>query len=246
MKLTKRKGFNFFRSYFDVYNELPDKDKVKFIDALLDRQFLNEKPTTLDGMAKFAYISQTNSIDSQVKGFIDKMNKLEPGVNPFFSTPTIGATVGSKNSELTPTLQVEEKGKEEVQEEVQEEEEEQPKIFSSEVMDCYFECLECFPISLCPSEKQTESWIETVEKLNRIEKIPFDQILKIVKWTRADSFWCKNFLSLTKLRKKNKEGIMNITVYYENLKSTKNNGQGQSRLSEEAQWALVDRAKGNQ
>ena len=29
MKLTKRKGFNFFRSYYDVYNELNDKDKAK-------------------------------------------------------------------------------------------------------------------------------------------------------------------------------------------------------------------------
>ena len=36
MKLTKRKGFNFFRSYFDVFNELEtDKDKVDFINALL-------------------------------------------------------------------------------------------------------------------------------------------------------------------------------------------------------------------
>ena len=44
MKLTKRKGFNFFRSYYDVYNELGDKDKVAFMDALLDRQFLGKKP----------------------------------------------------------------------------------------------------------------------------------------------------------------------------------------------------------
>ena len=72
MKLTKRKGFNFFRSYYDVYNELSDKDKVMFIDALLDRQFLGIKPNNLTGMAKFAYISQTNSIDSQVKGYEDK------------------------------------------------------------------------------------------------------------------------------------------------------------------------------
>jgi len=68
MKLTKRKGFNFFRSYFDVYNELTDKEKVMFIDALLDRQFLGIKPKNLTGNARFAYISQTNSIDSQVKG----------------------------------------------------------------------------------------------------------------------------------------------------------------------------------
>ena len=79
MKLTKRKGFNFFRSYYDVYNELSNKDKVIFIDALLDRQFLGKKPNKLTGMAKFAYISQTNSIDSQVKGYEDKTKtKLDP------------------------------------------------------------------------------------------------------------------------------------------------------------------------
>ena len=73
MKLTKRKGFNFFRSYYDVYNELEkDSDKIQFIEALLNRQFLGVKPTNLKGMAKFAYISQTNSIDSQVKGYETK------------------------------------------------------------------------------------------------------------------------------------------------------------------------------
>lgn len=100
MKLTKRKGFNFFRSYYDVYNELNDKEKVMFIDALLDRQFLGVKPKKLTGMAKFAYISQVNSIDSQVKGFEDKtgiiLNPTEP--------PTDGGNV-------PPSLQVEEKGK---------------------------------------------------------------------------------------------------------------------------------------
>lgn len=108
VKLTKRKGFNFFRSYYDVYNELEtDKDKVKFIDALLDRQFLGIKPTELKGMAKFAYISQTNSIDSQVKGYEDKTGtKLHD--------PTTPPTVGVNETILTPTeqVQVQEKGKE--------------------------------------------------------------------------------------------------------------------------------------
>ena len=102
MKLTKRKGFNFFRSYYDVYNELEtDKDKVKFIDALLDRQFLGIKTTYLKGMAKFAYISQTNSIESKVKGYEDKTGtKLS-----CFPTPP---TVGVEKLVLTPTLQVQE------------------------------------------------------------------------------------------------------------------------------------------
>lgn len=104
IKLTKRKGFNFFRSYYDVYNELEtNEDKVAFIDALLDRQFLGIKPTNLKGMAKFAYISQTNSIDSQVKGYEDKMKVI--------LHPTQGGTVGGS---YTPCLQVEVKEKEEV------------------------------------------------------------------------------------------------------------------------------------
>ena len=105
LKLTKRKGFNFFRSYYDVYNELEsNEDKVAFIDALLDRQFLGIKPLKLKGMAKFAYISQTNSIDSQVKGFEDKTGiKLTTNIGGS-DTPTVGGYVGGSD---TPTVQVE-------------------------------------------------------------------------------------------------------------------------------------------
>lgn len=105
MKLTKRKGFNFFRSYFDVYNELNNKDKIVFMDALLERQFLGEKPTNMSGMAKFAYISQTNSIDSQVKGYEDKTGlKLNPSEG--------GSVGGSVGGLTTPRLQVQVQGKE--------------------------------------------------------------------------------------------------------------------------------------
>ena len=101
MKLTKRKSFNFFRSYYDVFNELPEKDKLPFIEALLDRQFLGVKPEGLKGLANFAWISQVNSIDSQIKGYEDKTGvKL---------TPCQGGAVGGSD---TPSLQVQEKEKE--------------------------------------------------------------------------------------------------------------------------------------
>ena len=58
MKLTKRKGFNFYRSYYDVFNKLPEKDKLEFIKALLDKQFLDVEPSKLTGMVDFAWISQ--------------------------------------------------------------------------------------------------------------------------------------------------------------------------------------------
>ena len=115
VKLTKRKGFNFFRSYFDVYNELESKDdKVAFMDALLERQFMGVKPTELKGMAKFAYISQTNSIDSQVKGYEDKTKTRLNPLEPLIITPTVPPTDGGQ---VTPTVQVEEKEKVEVEDE---------------------------------------------------------------------------------------------------------------------------------
>jgi hypothetical protein len=92
MKKTHRKGFNFFRSYFDVFNELTEKDKLPFIEALLNKQFLGEDPADLKGMAKFAWISQQHSISEQVKGYETKTKtKL---------TPTDGV-------DLPPTEQVE-------------------------------------------------------------------------------------------------------------------------------------------
>lgn len=107
IKLTKRKGFNFFRSYYDVYNELEtNEDKIAFIDALLDRQFLGVKPENLKGMAKFAYISQTNSIDSQVKGYEDKTGvKLHPT-----EPPTAGA-LEPPTEQVEVKEQVQEQGK---------------------------------------------------------------------------------------------------------------------------------------
>ena len=105
MKHTKRKGFNFFRSYYDVYNELDDKSKLQFMEALLDRQFLGIKPTELKGMAKFAYISQTNSIDSQVKGY---EHKTKTDLRAVSNTPTEGGRQGGcYGGSDTPTLQVE-------------------------------------------------------------------------------------------------------------------------------------------
>ena len=109
-KETKRKGFNFFRSYYDVFNELTnDKDKLAFIEALLDRQFLGVKPTGLKGMAKFAWISQVNSIDSQVKGYEDKTKTT---LNQKKNTPTDGGYT-------TPTEQVQEKVQVQGEEKVQ-------------------------------------------------------------------------------------------------------------------------------
>ena len=48
-KPTKRKAFNFLRSYYDVLNELGnDKDKLNFLLAILNKQFTDEDPNGLN------------------------------------------------------------------------------------------------------------------------------------------------------------------------------------------------------
>ncbi len=72
MKETRRKYFKFYRSYYDVLNELSDKDKLLFINALLDKQFLDIEPKEFNGILKVAWVGLWNSIDQQVKGYKHK------------------------------------------------------------------------------------------------------------------------------------------------------------------------------
>jgi uncharacterized phage protein (TIGR02220 family) len=94
-----RKAFNFFRSYWEVANELNDKDRLAFYDAIMKRQFTGVE-SELEGITRFAYLSQKFSIDSQVQGYIDKTK------DPLM-TPTEG---GIKGGVQGPSVQ--EKGKE--------------------------------------------------------------------------------------------------------------------------------------
>ena len=101
MKETKRKYFKFYRSYYDVMNELSDKDKLLFINALLDKQFLDVEPKEFKGILKVAWVGLWNSIDQQVKGY--KHKSLDP---------MQGGRQGGKQA---PEPQEKEKEKEEVE-----------------------------------------------------------------------------------------------------------------------------------
>ncbi len=102
-----RQAFKFYRSYWDVANELNDKDRLAFYDALLKRQFTGEE-TELNGMVKFAYISQKHSIDKQIKGYEDKTKAP-------IQDPMQGGTQGGMQD---PLIQVQEKEEEKEEEKV--------------------------------------------------------------------------------------------------------------------------------
>lgn len=104
-----RKAFKFYRSYWEVAQELNDKDRLKFLDAILKRQFLGEQ-SELDGMSKFAMLSQKHSIDLQVDGYLSQWYKKHPNEDPWQGV--------IQDPIKDPTIQVEEKEKEEVKEKV--------------------------------------------------------------------------------------------------------------------------------
>jgi hypothetical protein len=81
------------------------------------------------------------------------------------------------------------------------------------------------------TENQKKEWCDTLDKLVRLDKHTPEHIKNIIKRTRMDDFWRMNFLSVLKLRKKNKEGIMYFTVF-EN-KKFKNNGQSRIHTADE-------------
>ena len=95
------------------------------------------------------------------------------------------------------------------------------KTFSKDVLNCYRVCLDYFPEHLHPKrESIVKSWYSTIDKLNRIDKVPFSEIERITKLAREDEFTSKNiFHSLTKLRKKPKgEDIYWIVKWSEKFK----------------------------
>ena len=122
MKLTKRKGFNFLRSYFDVLNDIPeDKDKLDFLTAIINKQFIDEEPKNLSFIANLCYNSQRHAIEKSVKGW-----KLAS------NTDMLGSPLGDPKGEGGGDPMSDPKEEQE-QEKVQEKEKEQQQYVSKNI-----------------------------------------------------------------------------------------------------------------
>ena len=105
IKETKRKAFNFLRSYFDVLNELKtDKDRLEFLLAIINKQFLDVNPEGLTFIANLCYESQRHQIETSVSGWKTATSNTCMGTP---STPLEGTP-------STPKQEEEEEGQEEV------------------------------------------------------------------------------------------------------------------------------------
>jgi hypothetical protein len=113
-KPTKRKAFNFLRSYFDVVNELEnDSDKLSFLMSVINKQFLDEDPKEMSFLVKLCYSSQKHAIESSVKGW-KRVSNTDMQGNPLFNIttnpPNNPPTTPPTNPPTNP-IQVEEKEK---------------------------------------------------------------------------------------------------------------------------------------
>ena len=94
------------------------------------------------------------------------------------------------------------------------------KEYSPEILIFYDEIKDFFPVNTQPkTTSQRNSWFETIEKLQKKENYSLLEIKKIIKHFRNDQFWSGNFLSLKKLRQRNKEEILYIDFFAENMKN---------------------------
>jgi len=111
-KLTKRKAFNFLRSYYDVLNELnDDKDKLSYLLAIMDKSFLDENPEGLSFLANLCYESQRHSIESSVNGWKRAENTDLLG-NPLTPLPSTQLTTPPTTPPTTPKEEEEEEKEE--------------------------------------------------------------------------------------------------------------------------------------
>ena len=79
--MNEKKAFKFYRSYYEVAKELPEGEREKYLMAVLEKQFEDNEPK-LEGMARFAYISQKHSIERQCKGYNDSKLSDTPQKGP--------------------------------------------------------------------------------------------------------------------------------------------------------------------
>jgi len=64
-----RKGFNFYKSYYDVALELPEQDRNEFLWAIVSAEFTGEMIEPKSKLARLMFIGQKHSVLKQLEGF---------------------------------------------------------------------------------------------------------------------------------------------------------------------------------
>lgn len=103
------------------------------------------------------------------------------------------------------------------------------------------------PETVKVTDTMRASWAKTFDDLMRLDKRNPDEIYKVTEYARKDNFWTTNFLSATKLRKKNDEGITYYDVFLTkinyNQQRTQSNGNRQQQPGQRERVTPADAVK---
>lgn len=68
-----------------------------------------------------------------------------------------------------------------------------------------------FPTKFKPNTNtRRQKWLDTLDKIQRIDGYDLGEVYQVCKKLRTDSFWAENFLSVLKLRTSDKNGVLYI------------------------------------
>lgn len=99
--MLNRKAFNFYKSYYEVANELPEQDRNEFVWAIVSAEFTGELVEPKSKLARLMFLGQKHSILKQLEGYKSATKDTK-------QLPTEGPPEG-------PAQQVQEQGQEQVQ-----------------------------------------------------------------------------------------------------------------------------------
>ena len=254
-KLTKRKAFNFLRSYYDVLNELPkDKDKLNFIMSILNKQFIDQDPENLNFLVNICYQSQRHSIEQSVNGYKQKMKTDLLGND--MAGGTVGGTVGGKQAPLP-------------QEKEKEEEKGQEKEYYILIKSVltppdgvdalyfylakgYHKMFYDYKGSKSLENAQLESWVNIIRLLIEVDKVTVPQLIAVKLFLQAginkdrgvDSFWSDTIYSINALRKKSKDGVYSFDRIKLAAKNWLSKNPEQEASVYQSEKNLMDRVNG--
>ena len=178
-----RKGFNFYKSYYDQMKLMTDKQRSQLFIAICEVQFLEKNINDVDfkdPLLNIVWQGATHSVETSLKGYISREKSLGRDV----SVPLEG---GNKNN-FNPSEQVQ------VQEEVQEEVQVQVQVQEKE---CNGSTVVELSTTLLSGIKVSEYLLSKI-----LVNKPNFRKPNLEVYSDEGSFWIPNILSAKKLREK--------------------------------------------
>jgi hypothetical protein len=87
-------------------------------------------------------------------------------------------------------------------------------VFDEDINQCYQNIIQLFSAELQPkTPRQTYDWKNTLKTIKEKHNISLNETLLIKKKAKENTFYGQHFLSLTKLLRKNNDGVMYLNIY---------------------------------